>query len=216
MISPGPSAFSRRETNRQSRRETILDVAQASFLGNGYAGTTMSGIAGELGGSKGTLWSYFRSKEELFSAVVDRATEEFRRSLTVILNPGDEPETALRRFCDQFLAKVTSPEAIALHRLVVGETNRFPELGRIFYERGPRQTQLLLAEYIAGAQSRGELLGIEPLRAAQQLIWLGMSGHYQMLLMGFIDRIDPAELAEDIKTAMATFMRAYSATGCRA
>jgi TetR/AcrR family transcriptional repressor of mexJK operon len=207
---------SRREANRRSRRELILDVAQGSFLDHGYDGTTMSGIATQLGGSKGTLWSYFPSKEGLFAAVVDRATEDFRKQLTVILNPDEGLEIALRRFCEQFLVKVTSEDAVALHRLVVGETSRFPELGRIFYDRAPRQTHLLLAEFIAGAQSRGALQGIEPLRAAQQLTWLCMSGCYQMRLTGVIDYIPPDVLAGDIDAAMVTFMRAYGATGMRA
>ncbi|MEO5586765.1 MAG: TetR/AcrR family transcriptional regulator C-terminal domain-containing protein [Novosphingobium sp.] len=205
----------RREANRQSRREVIIDVARGSFLDHGYAGTTMSGIASQLGGSKGTLWSYFPAKEALFAAVVDRATQEFRRQLTVILNPGDEPEAALRRFCEQFLAKITSHDAIALHRLVIGESSRFPELGRIFYERAPLQTNLLLADFIAGAQDRGLLQGIEPLRAAQHLIWLCMSGSYQMRLTGAIAAIPPDEFAADIDAAMTTFIRAYGFAGHR-
>lgn len=203
----------RREANRRSRRELILDAAQGSFLSQGYNGTTMSEIAAQLGGSKGTLWSYFPSKEALFAAVVDRATEEFRKHLTVILNPDDGLETALRRFCEQFLVKVTSAEAIALHRLVVGETGRFPELGRIFYERAPRQTQLLLADFIAAAQVRGLMQGIEPLRAAQQLTWLCMSGSYQMQLTGVIEAVPPEVLVGDVDAAMTTFMRAYGVAG---
>lgn len=200
---------SRREANRQSRRETILDVAQGSFLDHGYDGTTMSGIAARLGGSKGTLWSYFSSKESLFAAVVDRATEAFREQLMVVLNPNDGLETALQRFCTQYLAKITANEGIALHRLVIGETSRFPELGRIFYERAPRQTQLLLADFIADAQTRGLLKDIEPFRAAQHLTWLCMSGSYQLRLTGVIDEIPPEVLAADIEAAMTTFMRAY-------
>lgn len=173
----------------------------------------MSGIAAQLGGSKGTLWSYFPSKEGLFTAVVDRATETLRRHLTVILNPEDELETALRRFCKQFLFKVTSEEAIALHRLVIGETGRFPELGRIFYERGPRQIQLLLAEFMVGAKIREELEDIEPLRAAQHLVWLCLSGSYQQRLAGVIDHVSPEVVAADVDAAMTTFLRAYGAKG---
>ena len=173
----------------------------------------MSGIAAQLGGSKGTLWSYFPSKEDLFAAVVDRATAAFRTRLTVILNPGDGLETALRRFCEHFLAKVTSEEGIALHRLVMGETGRFPELGRIFYERAPRQTQLLLAEFLGEAGVRGELKDIEPLRAAQQLIWLCMSGSYQMLVSGVIEQVSPELLEADVDAAMTMFMRSYGVTG---
>jgi AcrR family transcriptional regulator len=200
----------RREANRQARREAILDVAQRSFLELGYGGTTMSAIAAQLGGSKGTLWNYFPAKEGLFTAVVDRATQAFRRQLTVILNPEDELRTALSRFCEEFLAKLTSPEAVALHRLVVGETSRFPELGRIFYERAPRATQLLLADYVAEAQARGLLGDIVPLRAAQHLTWLCMSGCYQMLLTGVVPCIARADLVADAAAAVDTFLRAWA------
>lgn len=207
LVSPPPS---RREANRHFRREAILDVAQVSFLHHGYAGTTMSGIASELGGSKGTLWSYFPSKEELFTAVVERATDEFRAQLKLVLNPHDGVEKALTRFCAQYMAKVTSLEGIALHRLVAGETSRFPELGSIFYDRAPHQTHLMLAEFIGKAQASGQLrTGIEPLRAAQQLTWLCMCSHYQMLLAGAIGSVTPEDLAADVEMGMQTFMRAY-------
>lgn len=206
-----PSAPSRREARRQSRREAILDVAAESFLEHGYAGTTMSAIAATLGGSKGTLWSYFASKEVLFAAVIDRVTQAFRAQLSLILNPRDGVEAALRRFCIEFLRKVTSPEAIALHRLVVGETNRFPEIGHIFYERAPRQTQKLLAEFLAEAMERKSLRRTDPLIAARQLIALCMAGEHQLLLMGMTDTLAPETLEAEVDNAMNTFIRAYAA-----
>src|SRR3954464_10654712 len=57
---------------RGDRRELILDVASEVFLKEGYAATSMSEIAARLGGSKGTLYNYFKSKEELFEAYVSR------------------------------------------------------------------------------------------------------------------------------------------------
>lgn len=210
MHETSPPAPSRREARRQSRREAILDVAAASFLEHGYAGTTMSAIAATLGGSKGTLWSYFASKEILFAAVIDRVTEAFRAQLSLILNPSDEVEAALRRFCIEFLRKVASPQAIALHRLVVGETNRFPEIGEIFYQRGPRQTQRLLAEFIAGAMERKSLRTADPLTAARQLIALCMAGEHQRMLMGLTDALAPDTVAAEVDNAMSTFIRAYA------
>ena len=211
MHEASPLAPSRREARRQSRREAILDVAAASFLEHGYAGTTMSAIAATLGGSKGTLWSYFASKEVLFAAVIDRVTQAFRAQLSLILNPRDGVEAALRRFCIEFLRKVTSPEAIALHRLVVGETNRFPEIGHIFYERAPRQTQLLLAEFLAEAMARASLRPADPLIAARQLIALCMAGGHQLLLMGMTDTLAADALEAEVDNAMNTFIRAYTA-----
>src|SRR5471030_1490574 len=53
-----------------ARRRAILDVASEVFLAQGFAATSMSEIAVRLGGSKGTLYNYFRSKEELFAAIM--------------------------------------------------------------------------------------------------------------------------------------------------
>lgn len=171
----------------------------------------MSAIAATLGGSKGTLWSYFASKDVLFAAVIDRVTQAFRAQLSLILNPRDGIEAALRRFCIEFLRKVTSPEAIALHRLVVGETNRFPEIGHIFYERAPRQTQKLLAEFLAGAMERKSLRPADPLIAARQLIALCMAGGHQLMLMGMTDSLAPETLEAEVDNAMNTFIHAYAA-----
>lgn len=205
-----PPYGSRREARRTARRDAILDVAAQSFLDHGYAATTMSAIAATLGGSKGTLWSYFASKDVLFAAVIDRVTEAFRAQLSPILHPRDGIERALRRFCEEFLRKVTSPEAIALHRLVIGETKRFPELGRIFYERAPRQIQRLLGDFLEQAMETGELRRDDPLVAARQLTGLCLYGGHQQLLMGVIDEFPPEAVAAEVDRAMNAFLRAYA------
>ncbi len=210
MEASPPLSPSRREANRQSRSDAILDVAAQSFLELGYAGTTMSAIAATLGGSKGTLWSYFASKDLLFAAVIDRVTQAFRAKLSVILTPRDGIEAALHLFCIEFLRKVTSPDAIALHRLVVGETSRFPEVGRIFYESAPRQMQRLLGDFLESAMERGELRREDPLIAARQLTGLCMFGGHQRLLMGVIETLPDDAIASEVDRAMATFMRAYA------
>jgi TetR/AcrR family transcriptional repressor of mexJK operon len=200
---------SRREARRHSRREAILDVAERSFLHHGYAASTMSGIAAELGGSKGTLWSYFPAKDVLFAAVLDRATEMFQHHLTVILNPQDEMGTTLQRFARDFLQRVTSPEALALNRLVMAEATRFPETGRIFYERAMGRTRGVLAAYLFQQMELGHLRRDDPMLAAQQLVALCLSGCHQMLMIRMIDHPDAALIEADVYGAVATFQRAY-------
>lgn len=205
---PSPS---RREANREARRDAILDVAAGWFLEHGYAGTAMSAIAGALGGSKGTLWNYFPSKEKLFAAVIERVSESFRAQLLEILNPADDHvEETLRRYAREFLTKVTSPPAVALHRLVVGEANRFPEMGRIFFDHAPRLTQAVLADYLAAAMDKRQLRRDDPLCAAQNLSGLCMAGCHQRLMMGVIDEADAAMIEADVERAVPAFMRSYS------
>lgn len=201
----------RREARRISRREAILDVAQGSFMECGYAGTTMSGIAAMLGGSKATLWSYFPCKEVLFAAVVDRASDSVRENMSLILNPQDDIGVTLGRFAREFLRKVTSPRALALNRLVIGEVARFPETGRIFHERAVGRTHELLADYMAAVMERGLLRQAVPLVAAQQLLGLCSSGCHHKLLLGAIGTAEPSVIEDDAERAVATFLRAYAA-----
>lgn len=139
---------------RNDRRESIMEVAAKSFLEHGYAATTMSGITATVGGSKGTLWNYFPSKEGLFEAVLDRVTAVYRgQMLEMLANTDGDLRVTLHNVGLKLLAKATSRDAIALNRLVLAEAARFPEVGRIFYDRAPRQTQNLLAQFLGGNMS---------------------------------------------------------------
>lgn len=200
----------RREARRIDRRDAILDVAYASFLEQGYAATTMSGIAATIGGSKATLWSYFPSKEALFAAVLDRATAVYRAQMSSLLHVCGDPTRTLRTFCNSFIARVTSPEAIALYRLAHAEAGRFPEMGEIFYDRAPRTIQGLLGDFLAAAMERGLLRRDDPIRAAKALISLCLSGSHQRLLLGRLTEMTADMIAADADAALDIFLRAYA------
>jgi len=201
----------RREARKEDRRAAIVSVARASFLDHGYAGTSMSAIAATLGGSKGTLWSYFPSKEALFIAVLESATAEYRERLKVLLDPGDDLRTTVERFCLGFLEKVTSPEALALHRLIQAESARFPELGLIFFERAPMMTHKLLAAYLAEHMASGGLRKDDPALAARALVSLCLGGHHQRM-MWHVEERDAAKIEADARFAADIFLRAYAPT----
>jgi len=200
----------RRESRRQDRRDAIVAVAACHFLDHGYSGTSMSAIAAALGGSKGTLWSYFPSKEELFTAVIDHASTLFREQLSEILDPRGDLATILRNFGVRLLEKVTSPSAIALYRLVLAEAGRFPEIGQIFYERAPRLTAALLADFLRGAIERGQLRQEPPLEVAQAFMHLCVSRLQQQLLMGLALDLSKEDLQQEAARAVPLFLRAFA------
>ncbi|CCW16898.1 Transcriptional regulator, TetR family [Sphingobium indicum BiD32] len=185
-------------------------VAQRYFLEHGFAGTTMSGIAAALGGSKGTLWSHFPSKEALFSAVLDRATRSFQAELTQILNPCGEVTATLLRACNSLIEKLTSPDAIALHRLIVAEGGRFPEMRQIFFDLAPLRVRHMFSTFLQGAMARGQLRAADPFDAARALIALVMSGSHQQMMMGQLAQTSSAQTAADADFAVTTFLRAYA------
>lgn len=207
MSDPIPSP-SKREARKQDRRMTILCVARRVFLDNGYSATSMSAIAAELGGSKATLWSYFPSKEELFAAVLDEATREYREQLATVLKPSDDVRATLLEFARGFLAKITSPDAIRLHRLIAAEVSRAPEVGEIFYRRVPQRTRQLLTDFIAGAIAAEQLRQDDPADAARLMISLCMGGLHQRMLWGQEEASDE-KIATEADRAVDIFLRAF-------
>jgi AcrR family transcriptional regulator len=197
----------KREARKEERREAILEIAKREFLDQGYSGASMSAISAELGGSKGTLWSYFPSKEELFSAVLDHATREYRGRLANVLKPGEDVRGAVLQFCRGFISKISSPDGVRLHRLIASEVGRFPEIGDIFYRRAPQPTQQLLAAFFERAMDAGTLRRDDPLFAARILASLCL-GVQQRVMWG--QQLSVAELDSEAEQIAGVFLRAFA------
>lgn len=139
----------KREQNKARKRAEIVAIATRSFLGQGYASTSMSAIADELGGSKATLWAHFSSKEELFAAVVDGQVDIFARDIAEVLTSQTFSLPALRRACLRFLECLLHDNSVRLFRLVLGEGERFPEITGMFYSRGPARVRHAMQQFFA-------------------------------------------------------------------
>ena len=202
---------SRRAENREARRNCIVAAARDAFLEQGYAATSMSTIATQLGGSKGTLWAYFPSKEDLFAAVLDDVTASFRENLEDALRPGRDCRTTLFDFAERFLLKIVNPDSLRLHRLIVGEGGRFPEIGHIFYARGPKIVVDRLSDYIRQRIAAGDLRQEDPIQAARNLIQLAQM-EQNLRLWGVLSNVPTTEMIHaHAANAVDVFMRAYAA-----
>ena len=200
---------SRREERRDERRDGILDVGRDCFLVDGYAATSMSSIAARLGGSKGTLYNYFKSKEELFEAVMQRQCGALAETLFDVTDDGEAPRERLEHFASAFLKLLLTPESLGMHRVVVGESGRFPELGRMFYDMGPKVILTKIASYLSDLMDQGVMRRADPLVAAQQFKDLTISGVLQPRTWGVISGDMTDAEVEDQVNAVDTFLRAY-------
>jgi TetR/AcrR family transcriptional repressor of mexJK operon len=117
----------------------------------------------------------------------------------------------LRDLARRLLERVVQPRLLQLRRLVIGEAERFPELGRTFYERGPGRTIDDLAFAFAQLAARGELdLDDDPRLAASQFSWLIMSAPInQAMLLGHDNPLPPGEIEQLAGAAVRTFLAAY-------
>lgn len=199
----------RRDQNREVRHAAIVSAARDAFLEHGYAATSMSTIATKLGGSKGTLWAYFPSKEDLFTAVIDDVTASFRQNVREALRPGRDCYTTLLDFAERFLMKLLQPDSIRLHRLIIGEAGRFPEIGRIFYTRGPQVVLEQLSAYIRTQMDAGVLRTADPVQAAMSLIQLSQV-QQSLRLWGVVDGARVEDVGDHAIEALNLFSRAYA------
>ena len=199
---------SKREVRKQDRRKAILDAARTSFLDKGFDGTSMSGLLDTLGGSKATLWGYFRSKEKLFAAVLDDAVVEHRAVLLACIEPAGDLVESLTQFCRRFLEKLSSPDSLALWRLIAAEGGRNPEIGRIFYERAPKHIEQGLTAFIQKHIEMGELRADDPTRMARVLISL-CTGRQHRMMWG-VASAEASDIEADVATVIDVFMRAYA------
>ena len=118
------------------RRKAILDVAIEVFRDVGYARASMAMISARIGGSKGTLYGYFKSKEALFAAAMMAVMEEQADEIMGLLDLS-EPDVslALRRFGEALLALLTSADTLAIMRAAIAE-GASSTLGATLYEMG--------------------------------------------------------------------------------
>jgi AcrR family transcriptional regulator len=194
------------------RRRAILEVAREIFLKEGYAAASMSAIAERLGGSKGTLYNYFRSKEELFGAFMADACQSQADALFDHLPAvEDDLRGALIELGNAYIHFLLSDEVVAIHRLVVAEAGRFPELGWIFFETGPHKGELRLGEYLSGLMRQGHLRTCDPIGAARRLKDLFLSDLHSRRMWG----VDRSPSSPDARAIVAEgvdiFLAAYGA-----
>ncbi len=135
------------------KTEAILTGAIQEFLKNGYAATTMDKIAAGAGVSKATVYNHFHDKEALFKAIIERMAQ---KKCLALHNPANnqslegEPGVVLRYFANNMLdSTIQDPEFLAFVRLVMGESERFPELARTFIYTFDQTGRKALSQYLA-------------------------------------------------------------------
>ena len=188
----------------------ILDAARKVFMECGYGAASMDAIARQAAVSKATLYTHFDGKDALFAALI--VTECKHLSGQIGLRAFDEPDIriALRSLAQDFNNLLCREQSLAMYRIVVAEAPRFPELGRIFYDSGPKVMIDRIAELLARASKRGQLNVRDARIAAVQFISLVRGDSHLTRILG----IKPAAksvAANYIDSGVELFLAGYGA-----
>ncbi len=170
-----PSIHPQESTLRQRRKETrpqeLLDAALALFVEKGFAATRTEEVARRAGVSKGTLYLYYPSKEELFKAVV-------RHNLVRLITQGQEMVQQFEGSSSDLLAclmntwweRVGNTSSAGIHKIVLSEVRNFPELAQFYSDEVVVPANQLFCAAIERGVASGEFRPVSVHEVAHALL----------------------------------------------
>jgi len=146
-----------RQRRKAERPQQLLDAALALFTSKGLAATRAEDVAQLAGVSKGTLYRYFESKEDLFKAVV-------RQCLGDVIAEGSEltdlwqgsSGDLLKVLAHTWWSRMEESKASGIFKLIISEVGNLPELSQFYVDEVIVPTHQMLTKVITRGMQRGE------------------------------------------------------------
>ncbi|SLN33774.1 TetR/AcrR family transcriptional regulator [Roseisalinus antarcticus] len=199
------------EVKRGRKFDQVLQGARDVVMSDGFDGASVDDIAKAAGVSKATLYSYFPDKRLLFMEV---AKTECCRQADMAVHSIDMTRPVREVLTDlgwRMVDFITSDFGQRVFRLCVAESERFPQLGREFYESGPLMIRNRLIAYFEDAIDRGEL-AIEDLPlAADQFHELCKADLFPRLIFALDKTFAQDQKQRIVDGAVETFLARYGA-----
>lgn len=211
MTQPHESAPVQEEAHKDSAKcRQIMEGARELFLNRGFDAASMGEIARHAGVSKGTLYVYFQSKEELFERIFE---EESRRQAEQIfsLDPNDsDVEGVLRKLAFNYARFICNPAKLSSHRTVIGIAERMPALGQRFFEAGPMTGIRKVCRYLEAQVTAGVLTVPDCELAAAQFLDSCLSTLFKPMMFASAPPPTDEQVRHVAETAARVFMAAYA------
>jgi TetR/AcrR family transcriptional regulator len=156
------TVHAKRERRKEARPGELLAAALELFVEKGFAATKAEEVARRAGVSKGTLFLYFASKEELFKAVVRESIAgrfpEWNAEFEVFSgNTAD----LLRHFMFMWWARVGATKAAGITKLMMSESSNFPELAAFYQKEVIEPGHNLIRRILQRGIERGEFRPVD-------------------------------------------------------
>ena len=195
-----------------AKRRQIVKGARAVFLARGFDAASMGDIAKAAGVSKGTLYVYFKDKDELFAEIVHDECAMQAEGVFEFDHADHDVEAVLLRHGTAFVRNICDPRRLSSLRTVIAIADRMPDLGRKVYETGPAVGIAKLADYLR-AQVEAGVLAIDDYElAAAQFIEVCHASLFKPMLLNFAPAPTPERIAHVVGIAVRMFLAAYKAS----
>lgn len=194
----------------EEKRDAILAAAADVFKESGFEGASMAEISARIGGSKGTLYAYFKSKEELFVAVTHAvAKKQIEPALETLDQETEDLEATLRVFGEKAVSFLCQESTLQTQRMILAEAGR-SDIGRRFHEDGPKLGMQRIAAFMQKQMAAGRLKQADPMLATLQLCALLDCETVRPMMLGLETSISKPRIKRMVGRAVETFLAAYA------
>jgi len=190
------------------KRAAILEAAKRMFTDGGLEGTSMEALAHAAGVSKLTLYSHFKSKEELFQQAVMAKCREHTPEEYFDIRARLPLRERLRLIAGGFIDLIMSPEAMGLYRMMTAQAGGTP-LARLFWEAGPERSMRDFSTLLEAARAAGELEFKDARRTASHFFCLIKGESHLKMMVGAATEPTKAEKRRHIEDVLDLFLKAY-------
>ncbi len=195
---------------KQGRKwDQVLEGARTVFMRDGFEGASVDDIVREAGVSKATLYSYFPDKRLLFLEVAKTECKSQADAAIANVEGSGSIREAMTVAAGRMVRFFTSDVGLQVHRIVVGESQRFPEIGQEFYASGPAMVHEALIMFLEKGVAEGKLVIDDVELAANQFPELCKSGLHLELILGLRERPTDEEIDRVIDGAVDMFLCKY-------
>jgi AcrR family transcriptional regulator len=192
-----------------AKRRQIIEGARQMFLTQGFDGASMGEIARKAGVSKGTLYVYFESKEDLFQVVAHDECLAQAEQIFALDHADHDVEAVLAKLGTAFVKFLCRPERMAPVRTIMSISERMPDVGRKFYETGPATGIGRVSAYLE-AQAQAGVLDVQDVEvAAAQFLESCVATLAKPILFGFGAAPSEERIDHVVGIAVRTFLAAY-------
>lgn len=191
----------------EETRAVIFEAARHEFAASGYAATSMDSVARRAGISTKTLYRLIPNKAALFEAMITDRIDTFASVVRLRACDGSNIEKALREALIVCGELVLNGDVISLQRVILGDSEKFPEIAEIFYRKAIRRTEQTLANWLQAQSERGLIKVADADTAAGMLLGMLVFQPQRAVLFGHAPPPTREQLEARAQTAAATFLR---------
>lgn len=193
------------------KRRQVLEAASELFLAHGYGAVSMDAVARRAGVSKATLYAHFASKDVLFGRLMGECAASTALDDTLFPACPSDLRVALEAIGQRMLRFLLQERTMSIYRIAIAECQRFPELGRTFYDSGPVRGHAAMAAWLAGLQRAGLVRAADPYLAARHFLSLIRADLVLRASLALPPPPTDQEIDQAVTSAVATWLAAFAA-----